>query len=172
MNILLNQPTKRKLRAITPVLVLLSLMFGFFSAAAQNYAIEVDLLVTSGGKRAINPFVIVHVEGEKPERFEANAKGNVYFALEAGQEHRVVIEADNCLPKVLVFDTTDSKSKSDIYTCDVDLAVVSKRRRDTIEEGLPIGVIRWNRMKRKWGHDADYTRQMQEKYRAAIAGAP
>jgi hypothetical protein len=172
MNALLNQPAKRRLIDFTPMLVLVSIMLASFTASAQNYAIEVDLLVTSGGKKADNPFVTVYLEGEKPERFEANAKGNVYFALEAGHEHRVVIEADNCLPKVLVFDTTDSKSKFDIYPCDVDLAVVNKRRRDAIEEGLPIGVIRWNRIKRKWGHDAEYTRQMQAKYRAAIVGHP
>ncbi len=170
MNTLLNQPRKRKLSYHGPLLIIALFVFTSLSVAAQTYAIEVDLLVTSEGKKANNPFVTVYVEGEKPERFDANAKGNVYFALEAGHEHRVVIEADNCLPKVLLFDTTDPKSKSDVYPCDVDLAVVSKRRRDAIEEGLPIGVIRWNRMKRKWGHDAEYTRQMQEKYRAASVG--
>jgi hypothetical protein len=172
MSTLLNQPAKRKLRALTPKLVLVTIMFASFAAAAQNYAIEVDLLVTSGGKKADNPFVTVYVEGEKPERFEANAKGNVYFALEAGHEHRVVIEADYCLPKVLVLDTIDSRSKADVYPCDVDLAVVSQHQRDGLEEGLPIGVIRWNRIKHNWSHDAEYTRQMQAKYRAAIAGHP
>ena len=172
MNTLLNQQQQRILRLLAHFMVSVVVVLSSSAGMAQNYAIEVDLLVTSGGKKAANPFVTVYVEGRTPERFEANAKGNVYFALEGGHEHRVVIEADNCLPKVLVFDTTDPKSKSDVYPCDVDLAVVSKRRRDAIEEGLPIGVIRWNRMKRKWGHDAEYTRQMQEKYRAAAIGKP
>lgn len=170
MDTQLEKKKNRPIYAHASLLVMILWLCSFASMQGQSYAIEVDLLVTSGGKKATNPFVTVYIEGQAPEQFAANAKGNVYFALEPGHEHRVVIEADNCLPKVLVFDTTDPKSKSDVYPCDVDLAEVSKRRRDAVEEGLPIGVIRWNRMKRKWGHDAEYTRQMQQKYQAATLG--
>ncbi len=136
-------------------------------AAAQEAVLEVDLLITAGGKRADNSHVVIYTEGLNEERFDSNHKGIVNFILDPGFEHKVVVSADNCLPKIIIFDTTDQKAKADRYPCDVDLSVINVKKGTEINEVIPVGVVRWIRGKRKWGHDAEYTKEMQERYRAA-----
>lgn len=133
---------------------------------AQEAVLEVDLLITAGGKRADNSHVVIYTKGRVEERFESTHKGIVHFILDPGFEHKVVVSADNCLPKIIIFDTTDPKAKADRYPCDVDLSVVSVKKKTEISEVIPVGVVRWIRGKRKWGHDAEYTKEMQERYRA------
>lgn len=139
---------------------------------AQNIILEVDLHITAGGKKPTAAQITLYNEcdSNKVEVFQADYNGKVFFALPGGCTYRAVIEAEKCLPKVLLFDTLEQKAKSDTYPCDVDLAVVSKKRQAKFEDGIPVGVIRWNKGKRKWGHDAEYTREMQEAYRRAASG--
>lgn len=139
---------------------------------AQDIHLEVDLHVTAGGKNPTSACVNIYNESDSlyHERFDADASGKIYFALPGGYKYKVVVEAEKCLPKMLIFDTTEEKAKSDTYPCDVDLAVVSKKRQAEGELGIPIGVIRWIKGKRKWGHDAQFTKEMQEAYRQAAAG--
>lgn len=151
--------------------VLLSLCL-LAPAKAQTIVLEVDLHITTGGKKPTEAQVTLHNECDSShvEIFQADYSGKVFFALPGGCTYRAVIEADKGLPKVLLFDTREPKAKSDTYPCDVDLAVVSKKRQVKFEDGIPVGVIRWNKGKRKWGHDAEYTREMQEAYRRAASG--
>ena len=134
--------------------------------------LEIDLLITAKGKKAINPYVMVITDDKPPERFDGNSKSIVHFVLEPGSTHKVIVSAEQCVPKVLLIDTTDPKAKSDKYTCDVELVMVSGKRAHEHDDGIPVAVIRWNKLKRKWTHDPDFTKEMQQKYREAVTTSP
>lgn len=148
-------------------MILFSILFAF-GGWSQEFTLEIDLLITAKGKKAVDPFVVVYTDDLEPERFESNSKGIVNFVLEPGNTHKIVVSADKCLPKVLLFDTTDQKAKSDKYTCDVELVMLSHTRSLENENGIPVAVIRWSKVKRKWAHDAEYTKEMQRKYREIV----
>ncbi len=130
---------------------------------SQGFHLEVDVLITVEGKKTNDAYVEVYTGLQPAQRYDTNSKSIVNFVLDEGYLHRVVVQASDCTPKVLLFDTTDPKAKSDKYPCDVDLVKLSRHRRQhlNIEEIAPVGAIRWMKGRRKWAHDPSYTRELQ-----------
>lgn len=135
----------------------------------EDQYLEVDLAISIEGKRPENAWVTVYGIEDKPHEFQADSKGMVFLILDFGKEYRVKVEAEGCLSKSLIFDTTDLKAKHDEYPCDVDLITFNEKETATPFDDVPIAVIRWHRMKRKFIHDLEYTKEMQKKYREMVS---
>lgn len=158
-----SQPFRRWMGLVCLLTILL--VPTSFIAQEKNQHLEVDLMITVADKNPESAWITVS-GGNENEHIDADSKGLVFFTLELGKEYRVKVESKDCLPKTIIFDTTDAKAKQGEYPCDVDLSIFENtRKQKKINTDIPVAVIRWHRLKRDWFHDADYTELMQEKYK-------